>query len=104
MLAVIADPSFSRERVILISAIWNAGLDVREHLPVFIDIALEGTAEECFECITVIENQEIWPEKACRSALVQLKKALPEVTDNYRSAMLSDLMKVLEYRLGVGEN
>ena len=103
LLAALDDHRLSKERRTVLSSFWNAGLDVREHLDRFVDIALEGSAEECFECLTVIENQEIWPEKACRTALGRVKKALPSESDTYKAAMLADLIKVLEYRLGKDE-
>jgi hypothetical protein len=101
LLVALDEPQFSSERSTVLSAFWNAGLDVREHLDVFIDIALEGSAEECFECLTVIENQEIWPEKAARGAMGRVKKALPNEKDDYKAAMLRDLVTVLEFRLGL---
>ncbi|MEZ4738166.1 MAG: hypothetical protein R2818_02140 [Flavobacteriales bacterium] len=103
LLSALDEPTFAMERRTVLSSFWNAGLDVREHLDRFVGIALEGSSEECFECLTVIENQEIWPEKACRTALGQVKKALSDEPDAYKAAMLADLVKVLEYRLGKGE-
>ncbi|MCB0770577.1 MAG: hypothetical protein KDC00_09245 [Flavobacteriales bacterium] len=100
LLLALDEPKFKTERSTVVSAFWNAGLDVREHLDVFVGIALEGSAEECFECLTVIENQEIWPEKAVRRSTGLLKKAVPLETDSYKAAMLKDLLKVLEFRLG----
>ncbi len=90
-------------RTTILSTFWNAGLDVRDHLERFIDIAIAGTAQECFECLTVIENQEIWPEKAARLALVKVRKAVAAEGDAYKGTMLQDLAKALEYRLGVDE-
>jgi hypothetical protein len=87
----------------VLATFWNAGLDVREHLDRFVQLAIEGDAQECFECLTVIENQEIWPEKDCRRALAQVRKAAAAEHDAYKGAMLQDLVGVLQYRLGVEE-
>ncbi len=103
LISALEDPTFRSVRQTVLATFWNAGLDVREHLDLFITLALEGNAEECFECLTVIENQEIWPEKAARLGLVRLRKEVGKDTDAYKGAMLSDLVKVLEYRLGAEE-
>ncbi len=95
------DPTFSSIRTEILGTFWSAGLDVRDHLGKFIGIALNGTAAECFECLTVIENQEIWPEQAARFALNQVRKGVPLEKDTYKAAMLQDLVTALEYRLGV---
>ena len=62
--------------------------------------AIEGDAEECFECLTVIEHQELWPEKAVRTAILRLKKAPEGEADPYKGVMLKDLRSVLEERVG----
>lgn len=103
LLAALEEPTLLGVRRTVLAAFWNAGLDVRDHLDRFVTIALEGNAEECFECLTVIENQEIWPEKAARLALSKVRKAIGLDTDEYKGAMLKELATVLEYRLGVGE-
>lgn len=101
LLAALEDAEFKGIRNIVLSTFWNAGIDVRDHLNVFVDIALAGSAAECFECLTVIENQEIWPEKDTRSALKRVEKAIPSESDPYKASMLADLVSVLQYRLGI---
>lgn len=103
LLAALDETSLLGVRRVTLAAFWNAGLDVRDHLERFITIAIEGDAQECFECLTVVENQEIWPEKACRLALARVRKALAKETEEYKAAMLKDLVSVLEFRLGVDE-
>lgn len=101
LLAALEEPALLDVRRTVLATFWNAGLDVREHLDRFVDIAIHGDAQECFECLTVIENQEIWPEKACRTALANVRKAAAAEGDAYKAAMLHDLVAVLEHRLGV---
>jgi hypothetical protein len=48
----------------------------------------------------VIENQEIWPEKAARLGLAKARKAAAAETDAYKGALLNDLVAMLEERLG----
>lgn len=101
LLAALEEPALLDVRRTVLATFWNAGLDVREHLDRFVDIAITGDAQECFECLTVIEHQEIWPEKACRLALAKVRKAAAAEGDAYKAAMLHDLVAVLEDRLGV---
>ncbi len=101
LMAALDEPTLLDVRRTVLATFWNAGLDVRDHLERFVDLALEGDAEECFECLTVIENQEIWPEKAARLGLAKARKAAAAETDAYKAAMLNDLVAVLEERLGV---
>jgi hypothetical protein len=101
LMAALDDPALFDVRRTILGTFWNAGLDVRDHLDRFVDLAVEGDAEECFECLTVIENQEIWPEKAARSGLARVRKAFAAEPDAYKGAILKDLVEVLESRLGV---
>lgn len=103
LFSALDEPAFTSIRTVILGTFWSAGLDVREHLDKFVSLALNGTAAECFECLTVIENQEIWPEKAARKALTEVRKALSSEQDGYKAAMLRDLLSALEYRLGVDQ-
>jgi len=100
LMAALNEPTLLDVRRTILATFWNAGLDVRDHLDRFVDLAVEGDAEECFECLTVIENQEIWPEKAARLGLAKARKAAAAETDAYKGALLNDLVAVLEERLG----
>ncbi len=101
LIAALDDPTLLDVRRTVIATFWNAGLDARDHLDRFIDLAIDGDAEECFECLTVIENQEIWPEKAARLGLARISKAISQEADAYKGTMLADVKAALEFRLGV---
>lgn len=103
LIAALDEPKLLSVRRTVLATFWNAGLDVREHLDRFVQIAIDGDANECFECLTVIENQEIWPEKAARLGLAKVRKAAASEADDYKAAMLNDLVVVLEGRLGSEE-
>lgn len=100
LMAALDDPTLLDVRRTVIATFWNAGLDARDHLERFITLAIDGDAEECFECLTVIENQEIWPEKAARLGLARITKAIANERDAYKATMLNDVKAALEYRLG----
>ena len=88
LLAALDEPELASVRRTIIATFWNAGLDVRDHLDRFVTIVLDGDAEECFECLTVIENQEVWPERAARLAAARVKKALPDEGNSYKACLL----------------
>jgi hypothetical protein len=103
LIAALDEPTLLDVRRTILATFWNAGLDVREHLERFVTLAIEGDVQECFECLTVIENQEIWPEKAVRLGLARVRKAVAVEQDPYKAAMLQDLATALEGRLGIGQ-
>jgi hypothetical protein len=100
LLKALDDPALAGVRRDIVAVFWSAGIDVRDHLERFITLAIEGDAHLCFECLTVVENQEIWPEKAARLGLARVKKAATDERDPYKAAMLADLVQELEQRLG----
>lgn len=101
LMTTLDEPALASVRQVALAAFWNAGLDVREHLERFIEIAITGDSQECFECLTIIENQELWPDKAARLALARVRKAIPAETDGYKRSMLEGIVAELERRLGV---
>ncbi|MBP8822171.1 MAG: hypothetical protein KBH07_00845 [Flavobacteriales bacterium] len=94
-------PELLDVRKTAIAAFWNADLDAGPYVERLAQIAVEGDAGETFEVLTVIENQELLPEKAARLALARLKKAVGKEKDPYKQALLEDLKRHLADRLGV---
>jgi len=94
------EPELLDVRKTVIAAFWNAGLDARPWIERLVQIAVEGDAQETFEALTVIENQELLPEKAARKGLASLKKAVATEKDDYKKALLEDLASLLKDRLG----
>ncbi|MCI1754214.1 MAG: hypothetical protein LKM36_15535 [Flavobacteriales bacterium] len=93
-------PELLDVRKTVISAFWNAGLDAQPYIERLVHVAVEGDAEEAFEVLTVLENQDLLPEKAARLGLSRLKKAVELEKDDYKKAILLDLQQHLESRLG----
>lgn len=94
-------PELRDVRKTVIAAFWNAGLDAQPYTERLVQIAIEGDAEEVFEVLTVIEHQELLPEKAARKGLASLNKAVSLEKDAYKRTLLSDLALVLKDRLGM---
>lgn len=94
------DPTLRKVWKTTMAAFWNAGLDAQPYTERLVQIAIEGDSMDTFEALTVIENQELLPEKAARKALTGLKKAVTTEKDDYKKALLEDLAQVLKHRLG----
>ena len=84
----------------MISTFWNAGLDAGPYTEKLIACAIEGDAEECFECLTVLENQEFLPEKAVQRGIKELSAAIAANTDEQKGVMLGTLLVELKARVG----
>jgi hypothetical protein len=94
------EPELLEVRKTAIAAFWNAGLDAQPYVERLIEVAVEGHADETFEVLTVIENQELLPEKTAQLGLARLKKAAGAEKDAYKKALLEELKAHLEDRLG----
>ncbi|MCW5898055.1 MAG: hypothetical protein KIT10_02205 [Flavobacteriales bacterium] len=101
LIAALDDPTLFDIRAEVVAVLWNAGLDVRDHLERLVALAITGDAPLAFEVLTVVEHQEVWPEKAARRALKLLRDAEGAEPDSYKATMLRDMAVLLEQRLGV---
>jgi len=99
LFAALDDPELAGVRSTVLSTFWNAGIDVQGRLSTFVDIAINGTAAECFECLTVIENQEVWPTGEVRALLDRVEVATSSERDPYKATILNDLVAALRQRV-----
>lgn len=93
-------PTLRSVRTTVLAAFWNAGLDAAPHTEKLIACAVEGSADECFECLTVLEHQEVLPEKAVLKGIRTVSEAIATNTDDYKGAMLGGLLVELKARVG----
>lgn len=85
---------FSNSRDRIIAIFWNAGLEPKEHLSVFVKIATEGNYMECLECLTLIENMEPpFPEEQLLESMLILKTYFGE--DKNRSHEKFELIRTI---------
>lgn len=101
LIAALDDPELLSSRRDIITAVWSAGLDVRDHLDRFVDLAVEGDMQQCLDCLSVIENQEVWPDKAARLGVARVRKAAASEPDQMKASLLVSIALELEDRLGV---
>lgn len=94
------EPSLRNIRKTIIATFWNAGLDASPYIDKLIACAIEGDAEECFETLTVLENQEVLSEKAVLRGIKDVSAAIAVNTDDYKGAMLGSLLVELKARVG----
>lgn len=102
LIEALDDPALRPARQAALSAFWSAGLDARGHLERFIAIAIDGSPQECFECLTIVQEQEAWPEKAARAGAARLRAASAAERDAFKASVLGDMADELGRRLGTG--
>jgi hypothetical protein len=100
LMAVLGNPALAGAHRAIVAAVWSAGLDARDHLERFIDLAIKGGTEICFECLSVVQNQDVWPERAAREGLKRVRKAMESEQDPHKAELLADICVELDYRLG----
>lgn len=87
-----------KKRTLILSAVWEAGLDATKHISKWIDIAIKGSFEECIEVLSIIENIEV-TQDANEIATAQHKlntaKKLDENTE--KSGLLDALEEALNF-------
>ena len=100
LLAALDIPELLSVRRTVLSCFWNTGMDMRDHLEVIVGIAISGNVGESFECFTIVQEQDVWPEKAARTSIIRLRNAVGSQADAVKAALLGDMAAELERRLG----
>lgn len=100
LMKALQDPALRSVRRTILATFWNAGLDVRDQVDALVAVAVEGDAEECFECLTVLENNEFLNDKGVLAGIKRLNTAIASNTDEYKGAMLGSLLVELKARVG----
>lgn len=91
--------NYSSQRIILLSSIWNSGLDYSSHVAELIQIATESEVTEIFEIETILDNMETLPsDEVLSEALLILGNFLNENKnlDSTKSDMLIHLGVILK--------
>jgi hypothetical protein len=100
LMKALHDPALRSVRRTILATFWNAGLDVRDQVEQLVAVAVEGDAEECFECLTVLENNEFLNDKGVLAGIKRLNTAIASNTDEYKGALLGSLLVELKARVG----
>jgi len=100
LMKALQDPALRSVRRTILATFWNAGLDVRDQVEQLVTVAVEGDAEECFECLTVLENNEFLNDKGVLAGIKRLNAAIASNTDEYKGALLGSLLVELKARVG----
>ncbi len=96
LMQCIADPRFREIRQDLLSFVWNSGFTPVAHLDKICQIAIEGTFEECFECLTIIESMSPpIPEVPLMESLLQVKTFLAKKEDSTRKDIITTIYTFL---------
>ena len=100
LMKALQDPALRSVRRTILATFWNAGLDVRDQVDALVAVAVEGDAEECFECLTVLENNEFLNDKGVLAGIKRLNTAIASNTDEYKGILLGSLLVELKARVG----
>jgi hypothetical protein len=100
LMKALQDPALRSVRRTILATFWNAGLDVRDQVDQLVAVAVEGDAEECFECLTVLENNEFLNDKGVLAGIKRLNAAIASNTDEYKGILLGSLLVELKARVG----
>ncbi len=100
LMKALQDPALRSVRRTILATFWNAGLDVRDQVDALVAVAVEGDAEECFECLTVLENNEFLNDKGVLAGIKRLNAAIASNTDEYKGILLGSLLVELKARVG----
>ena len=85
----------SRVREIILSAVWNSGLDASPYLSLIVNVAVKGSYMECLEVLTIIENTDsLPPESQILESLLLLREVL-EKKEEEKTPLLRDMLKLV---------
>ena len=99
MMDVLNDDQKDKQHAKVLSALWQSGLDVSEHLHILVDRAVKGDFLTAMEAMTVIENLEFSNDDALTKSIQQMDKAV-EVKDDKQDLMVSLRQVLLDKLLG----
>jgi len=74
----------------LVAAIWEANIDCKDHLPFFVDLALNDSYEVCLEALTVIEEMQSPFDSA------MIKESLKKTSDWLKANEKNDKRVLIE--------
>jgi len=89
------NPKYAAQKLMLLSSIWNSGLDYLDHIADLVAIACESELLEVFEVETIIENLEGVPsDEVLNEALV--------ILGNYLNAHKNESSPKIDLLLQIG--
>lgn len=96
----ISNPDFRKIQTSLVAACWQNGLSYARHLPVFVDVLVNGTYSAAVEAFTVIEEAVGELELKDRDKLLHsLKSQLHKVADQKKD-LFAEMVRTIE-RYGI---
>jgi len=102
------DDNFASIRKGILTSIWQCKIDYSDFVSDFVAIACEGTFEEAFDCLTIIENLEgPIEERHILESQLHLKEYLEDNSpkDPQKSYILSDIALLIKgFDLAVDED
>lgn len=98
LINAVKDPKYKDIQQLLLSSMWQSGLNFSEHLLTLVEIALEGDFMVQVECITIIENLEgPFHEEHIMESLLQINNFFDlNVSDERKEKLMKELTIVIK--------
>lgn len=100
LISALQNKKFTHHRDKIVSIFWNAGLEPKDDLSVFVKIAIDGNFMEALECLTLIENLEPpFSEEQLMDSLLLLKEyfASNPNEDDQKYTLLRTIATIIKF-------
>lgn len=100
----LVEEKYAPLRQILLSSVWNSGLDYKPYIKDIITATIQGDLLEAIECITIIENieGELTEEQIMDAQLVLNEYLASNMSDNsQRMDLLREIALLLQERYDI---
>jgi hypothetical protein len=81
---------------ILLTSIWQSGLDYSAHLEIFVDLFISGNFEIAFEAFTIIDNMDCNIDSQNIDILINKLKFSASDIGNEKADLLVELVRVIQ--------
>jgi hypothetical protein len=96
----ISNPDFKLIQTSLVAACWQNGLSYTRHLPIFVDVFVNGTYSAAIEAFTVIEEAVGELEVKDRDKLLRSLKSRIHKVDEKKKDLYAEMVRTIE-RYGI---
>jgi hypothetical protein len=85
----------------IVSFMWNSGLQPVEHMHIITQVALDGSFQDAFECLTLLESmEEIIPEEIVLECVSMVNEYVNQHPKSDKLPLLKQYMALLQQHDG----
>jgi hypothetical protein len=97
IISEIKNSTSSEIQKILLTSVWQSGLNYSQHLEFFVDLFISGSFEIAFEAFTIIDSMESGINAQMNETLIKkLKFSTSEISGD-KAGLLVELVHVIEH-------